>query len=46
MEYDGWAFNLHKDEPLIKMYETIPKNIDVLITHQPPLYHGDKLIQC
>lgn len=41
LRFHNWAFNL--DEPdLAKKYERIPDNINVLITHGPPLGYGDK----
>ena len=31
-----WAFNLHRGEPLRKVWAQIPVGIDVLVTHGPP----------
>jgi 3',5'-cyclic AMP phosphodiesterase CpdA len=33
--YD-WAFNLDRGEPLRKVWERIPAELDVLVTHGPP----------
>eukprot|EP00760_Papus_ankaliazontas_P031555 PhM_4_TR5334/c0_g1_i4/m.77790 len=40
--YD-WAFNLERGVQCRAMWETFPTNIDVLITHGPPLGHGDMI---
>jgi predicted phosphohydrolase len=39
--YD-WAFNLPRGEPLREKWALIPAGTDVLITHGPPLGHGDR----
>jgi len=36
-----WAFNLHRGEPLRKVWSKIPETTDILMTHGPPLGHGD-----
>ncbi len=38
--YD-WAFNLHRGPEIRAKWELIPEDTDVLITHGPPLGHGD-----
>merc|ERR1712130_582763 len=43
-EFCDWAFNMERGEPLKKEWAKIPDHgIDVLITHGPPKYHGDKV---
>lgn len=37
------AFTVKSDEELAKRWELIPKDIDILITHSPPLGYGDKI---
>lgn len=37
-----WAFNLQRGEPLARKWALIPKDTDVLLTHGPPLHHGDR----
>jgi len=32
----NWAFNLHRGEPLRRVWNQIPTDLDVLITHGPP----------
>jgi Icc-related predicted phosphoesterase len=39
--YD-WAFNLDRGEPLREKWRRIPLSTDILITHGPPLNHGDR----
>ena len=39
--YD-WAFNLHRGEAIRKVWDLIPEDTDVLITHGPPAFHGDR----
>jgi Icc-related predicted phosphoesterase len=39
--YD-WAFNLRRGEPLRKRWAQIPEDTQILITHGPPLGHGDR----
>ncbi|NHI93984.1 MAG: metallophosphoesterase [Candidatus Lokiarchaeota archaeon] len=38
--YD-WAFNLQRGKPLQEKWALIPEDTDILITHGPPLGHGD-----
>ena len=35
-EFHGWAFNLKRGEEIRKVWEKIPDEVDVLITHGPP----------
>jgi hypothetical protein len=37
-----WAFMKQPTE-LAHVYAGIPDGIDVLVTHQPPLYYGDRV---
>jgi Icc-related predicted phosphoesterase len=37
-----WAFNLQRGEPLREKWALIPPGTDVLVTHGPPLGHGDR----
>jgi len=39
----NWAFNLPRGEPLQKIWAKIPESTDILITHGPPAFHGDKV---
>jgi Icc-related predicted phosphoesterase len=39
--YGGWAFNLKRGYNLMEKWARIPDNTDVLITHGPPVGHGD-----
>jgi len=39
--YD-WAFNLKEGAALRAKWDQIPRDTDVLITHGPPLGHGDR----
>jgi len=39
--YD-WAFNLERGAPIRAKWDLIPEGIDVLVTHGPPLGHGDR----
>ncbi|XP_065057405.1 metallophosphoesterase MPPED2-like isoform X1 [Rhopilema esculentum] len=37
----GWAFNLPRGEALLEKWNKIPEGTDILMTHGPPLGHGD-----
>ncbi len=37
-----WAFNLDRGPALARVWAKIPEDTDVLITHGPPLGHGDR----
>ena len=41
-EFCGWAFNCERGEAIRKYWDLIPQETDILITHGPPLGHGDK----
>ena len=36
--FGGWAFNLHRGAEIKKVWDTIPEDTDILVTHGPP--HG------
>lgn len=38
-----WAFNLERGDPLRAVWKKIPDGTDILITHGPPIGHGDIL---
>ncbi|KAK5642970.1 hypothetical protein RI129_009137 [Pyrocoelia pectoralis] len=40
-EFGKWAFNLPRGKPLLSKWNQIPEDTDILITHGPPLGHGD-----
>ncbi|XP_076047163.1 UPF0046 protein T07D4.2 [Oratosquilla oratoria] len=40
-EYCNWAFNLPRGKACLEKWEAIPDDTDVLITHSPPIGHGD-----
>ena len=40
-EFGGWGFNLMRGGPCREAWSKIPDGIDILITHGPPLGHGD-----
>ncbi len=40
-EFCDWAFNLPRGEPCRAKWRLIPDGTDVLLTHGPPLGHGD-----
>lgn len=39
--YGGWAFNIPRGQPCLDKWNQIPEGIDILVTHSPPLGHGD-----
>ncbi|VDN55378.1 unnamed protein product [Dracunculus medinensis] len=41
--YDNLAFNISRGQQILDKWNQIPAGIDVLITHTPPLGHGDML---
>lgn len=40
-EFCKWAFNVPRGKDCLDKWDLIPANIDVLISHTPPLGHGD-----
>jgi len=40
-EYGGWAFNLVRGQQCLNKWNLIPEDVDVLVTHSPPLGFGD-----
>ncbi|RMZ95345.1 metallophosphoesterase domain-containing 1 [Brachionus plicatilis] len=40
-KFGNWAFNLNRGEEILKKWNKIPNECDVLITHGPPLGFGD-----
>jgi len=39
--FGNWAFNLPRGKKCLEKWNLIPNNIDILITHTPPVGHGD-----
>lgn len=42
-EFCDWAFNLPRGEACLAKWDLIPEGTDILITHGPPVGHGDLL---
>lgn len=42
-EFNGWAFGVERGEEIRRVWDQIPEDTDVLITHCPPYGYGDKL---
>lgn len=40
-EFGNWAFNLTRGERCLEKWNQIPDNLDILLTHTPPIGHGD-----
>lgn len=40
-EFYDWAYNLPRGEPCAAKWRAIPDGVDILLTHGPPLGHGD-----
>lgn len=40
-EFCKWAFNLPRGEACLRKWDTIPDDTDILVTHTPPIGHGD-----
>lgn len=40
-EFGNWAFNLPRGEECLKKWNQIPDDTDILLTHTPPIGHGD-----
>lgn len=36
-----WAFNIERGPPIAAKWDAIPTGVDILITHGPPIGHGD-----
>jgi len=43
-EFYSWAFNLNRGDEIRAKWKAIPEGIDILITHGPPLGHGDECV--
>lgn len=41
--FHNWAFNRHRGTDIARYWEQIPEEVDILITHGPPMGYGDKL---
>ncbi|XP_055841434.1 UPF0046 protein C25E10.12 [Episyrphus balteatus] len=40
-EFCKWAFNIPRGRECLERWNNIPEGIDILITHTPPVGHGD-----
>lgn len=40
-EFHNWAFNLPRGKSCLEKWDLIPNDTDILITHTPPIGHGD-----
>ncbi|XP_065175242.1 metallophosphoesterase MPPED2-like [Sycon ciliatum] len=40
-EFCDWAFNLPRGDACLEKWQRIPSNTDILMTHGPPIGHGD-----
>jgi predicted phosphohydrolase len=40
-EFCKWAFNLPRGDPCLEKWNLIPSDVDILITHTPPIGFGD-----
>ena len=40
-EFFSWGFNLKRGQSLLDKWNKIPDNTDILMTHGPPIGHGD-----
>merc|ERR1712166_1009661 len=40
-EFCDWAFNLERGEPCARRWRAIPDETEILVTHGPPVGHGD-----
>lgn len=43
-QFGRWAY-MASDDKLVSIYKNIPKNLDILITHDQPFGYGDILLQ-
>ena len=44
-EFMSWAFNLPRGRALREKWDLIPPDTDILVTHGPPLGHGDRVFE-
>ena len=44
-EFCDLGFNAERGEPLLKIWEKIPTDTDILVTHGPPLGIGDRCVR-
>uniref|UniRef100_G3MPS1 Calcineurin-like phosphoesterase domain-containing protein n=1 Tax=Amblyomma maculatum TaxID=34609 RepID=G3MPS1_AMBMU len=42
--FHNWAFNLQRGQALLDKWNRIPTDTDVLVTHTPPVGHGDHCV--
>ncbi len=42
--FHDWAFNLDRGPAIRAKWDQIPAGLDVLVTHGPPLGHGDRVV--
>ena len=40
-EFFNWGFNLKRGQLLLDKWDKIPDDVDILMTHGPPIGHGD-----
>ncbi|XP_005105670.1 metallophosphoesterase MPPED2 [Aplysia californica] len=40
-EFGDWGFNLPRGGPCLEKWDKIPDDTDILLTHGPPIGHGD-----
>jgi len=43
--FHDWAFNLERGPAIRAKWDLVPAGIDVLVTHGPPLGHGDRVLR-
>ena len=41
-QFFDWAFNLERGKPCALAWKKIPAGVDIVVTHGPPLGHGDQ----
>lgn len=44
-EFRGWAFNVPRGQQCLDKWNKIPSDVDVLISHGPPIGHGDLTVR-
>jgi Icc-related predicted phosphoesterase len=42
--FHDWAFNAQRGEDIKGLWDNIPGDTDILVTHGPPLGHGDRVL--